>query len=320
MKLYQDVISQSWHFTAKHSQLWPLGLFAIFVVGNGGEIDRYLRYVNALVKDGSILNPDFWTQLAWFNFAQECINLLAAGDGRMWLFVILLIASLVTVLYMIVVAQGGLIYAAGRDVVTFREAFAQGQRHALQLFILHLATYLVITVCALLFVGLVTNINLQSPGESHNLVVILGVLVLIPIVLGMSFISRYAANYIVINNTHVGKSVQHAWKLLSNNLLVTIEMGIIVMVAALLLNIALLFTTALVVAPYLTTMFAVQPGDMLVQYYNAAFIAAVVYALSTIVFGSIFSTWQWTAWTLLFKRLQTEKHSSKLVRIFAKHS
>ncbi len=320
MKLYKDVIVQSWHFTAKHSQLWLLGLFAIFVVGNGGEIDRYLRYINALVNDGSILNPDFWTQYAWFSFAQDSTALLAAGDGRMWLFIILLVASLVAVAYMTVVAQGGLIYGADREGITFREAFREGQRHALQLLVLHLGTYLIITVCALLFVGLISSINLQSAGDSHILVVILGVVVLIPVVLGISFVARYAANYVVLQNVHIGKAVQSAWKLFTNNLLVTIEMGFIVMIAAFLLNIALLFTTALVVAPYLTTMFAVQPGDMLVQYYNAAFIAAVVYTLSIIVFGSIFSTWQWTAWTLLFKRLQTEKHSSKLVRIFSKHS
>lgn len=318
MKLYKDVISQSWHFTTKHSQLWPLGLFAIFVVGNGGEIDRYLRYINALVKDGSILNPDFWTQHAWFGFAQDCINLLTAGDSRMWLFTILFVLSALVVAYMIVVAQAGLVYAAGRDAVTFREAFREGQRHALQLLVLHMGTYLVITIFTLLFIALVTSINLQSSGESHNLLVVLGIVVLMPIVLGISFVARYASNYIVLHSMHVGNAVRSGWRLFTNNLLVTIEMAIIVMVFALLLNLALLFMTALVVAPYLATIFAADPDAMVVQYYNAAFIGAVVYALSTILFGSIFSTWQWSAWTLLFKRLQTEKHSSKLVRIFAK--
>lgn len=320
MKLYKDVISQSWHFTTKHSQLWPLGLFAIFVVGNGGEIDRYLRYINALVKDGSILNPDFWTQQAWFTFAQNCISLLAAGDGQMWLFMILFVLACMVVAYMIVVAQAGLVYAAGRDTVTFSEAFREGQRHALQLLVLHIGTYLSITIFTLLFVALVTSIDLQSAGESHNLLVVLGVIVLMPIILGISFVARYASNYIVLSGMHVGNAVQAAWKLFANNLLVTIEMAIIVMIFALVLNLALLFTTALVIAPYLATIFAADPETMLVQYYNAAFIGAVVYTLSTIVFGSIFSTWQWSAWTLLFKRLQTEKHSSKLVRIFAKNS
>lgn len=316
MKLYKDVISEGWHFTTRHSQLWFLGLFAAFIVGNGGEIDRYLRYTNSLVKDGSILNPDFWTQYSWFIFAQNMGDMLMAGNINIWLFTILFIASAIVVVYMMMVSQGGLIYAAGRDQVSFKQAFTNGARHALQLFFLNLATYLIITVLALLMVVVVVGFDLKSINETRNLLMIIGTLTLIPLVLIVSFVARYAANYIVLESMHLAKAVSAAWKLLMNNLLVTVEMAVVVLVFALVVNLALLLVTFLIIAPYLSTIFVAETSEVIVQLFNGAFIGAITYTIGLLLVGSIFSTWQWTAWTLLFKRLQIEKHHSKLARIF----
>ncbi len=319
MKLYKDVISEAWQFTVKHANLWILGLFATLIVGTGGEIDRYLRYVNSLVSDGSFLSLNFWAEQRWFIALNNVLVALQAGNAQAWTFFILLLASMAVVVYMAMVAEGGLIHMADRKQVTFVQAFKHGHTHAAQLFVLNMITYLSITLLTLLMVTVVANIGITDNGaEQYKLLLFVGSIFLIPLVLIVSFIARYAANYIVLQNEHLWEALQAGGKLFFNNILVTVEMAIIVFVIALAVNIAIVLVAALVTAPYLATVTMVPADSVSDQLFNGIFVGTVVYALELILFSAIFSTWQWSAWTILFKRVQSEKHHSKLVRIFSK--
>lgn len=323
MKLYREVVQQSWKFTTTQPALWIFGLFAIFLFGIGGEIDRYLRYVSNIMRPDSILNPQFWMQSAWVRFITNTAQALEAGNTQVISFVILFVLSCCAVLYMIMVAQGALIYAAGhrashRHGLSFSAAYTQGAQHAVTLFFLNLISGLIITVCSFLLVSSVMN---ATPGatwlESHSIVVVASSLVFIPLVLIVSFISRYAANYIVLEKKHLLPAIQSALNLLRRNWLITIEMALYVFVLTILGNIGIVLGITLLTMPYITSEFIMAGVFTSSAIFNMIFVSGIMYALVLILFSSIFSTWQWVAWVILFQRLHTEKHTGKLVRILS---
>ncbi|MDP3970961.1 MAG: hypothetical protein Q8P90_04665 [bacterium] len=322
MKLYKDVLSQGWILTSRHPQLWVFGLFVVFITGTAGEIDRYLRYVNNLLNIDSVFSIQFWQQQSWIQLLNNAINLISAGNVSVIIFCGLLLGSLLIVAYMIVVAEGGLIYAAGLQgkrrtkTVTFIEAFQAGVKHAFSLFVLNFVSLLVITSLILPMNGLIVQLgDAGSLYDAQISLVLIGSVLLVPLILVISFVVRYAANFIVLEDKDLGSALVQGLQLFLNNWLVTVEMAAVVFVLATVMGIFIILTTFVVIAPYLGLMLIVSPEGEVANVLNVLFVGGTFYVVATLIFAMIFSTWQWVSWTLLFKRIQKEKHTGKTIRL-----
>lgn len=321
MQLYTNVLASGWKFASQHSTLWLFGLFAVFVTGVAGEIDRYFRYLGDIVSTTSPLNPDFWTESAWYEIINNAVQQLAAGNLSMWLFVVSIVVSVAVVVYMVLVSQAALIYAAqNQSDVRFITLFTEGRKHVWQLLFLNLVTMLVL--CTITFMLSASVLALADPvqaSEARSLLVVIASLVLAPLVLIVSLISRYAAQYIVLRNQHLAQAIRSASKLFFANWLVSVEMALAVFVVAVVANLAIVLVSFVVVAPYAAaTLSTVDLTYNTAALYNTAFVGGIFYIGVTILFAGLFSAWQWTSWTLLFDRLHKEKHTGKLVRVLAR--
>ncbi|MBI2415560.1 MAG: hypothetical protein HYV33_02745 [Candidatus Kerfeldbacteria bacterium] len=319
MKLYRDILSQGWQYTLQTPHLWILGFFVALMVGSGGEIDRYLRYINALVSEGNILNPQFWTQQTWFNVIQRLALALAAGDVNVWLFVVLLVVSIIAVVTMMMMAQGGLIYAATHPKTTgYAGVMKAGFTHAVPLFFLHILEYLIIAVPVLVVSSLIVASNIGGSFDQARLfLVVVSSFILLPVVVTVSLVSRYAANYIVVQGQHLGRALHSAWRLFWKHWLVSIEMALVVFSVALMISIFVVLAVVISVAPY----FMAVATDFETPYahiFNGVFVGVVMYVLGMVLFTGIFTTWQSYSWTLLFQRLLESRPTGTLLRVFQK--
>lgn len=313
MKLYKDVLSSAWSHTIKYPSLWIFGLFAALVFGNGGVLDRYLRYMNSIVEPASPLNVRFWTEQQWSPIVTQFNNKMMHGDASIYLFIALLVMALLIVAAMMMVSVGALITAADNRTHTFPDIFRSGLKHAAQLAALHLSAYLILAICTLALTGAVIGSGLfNTVAAAQQCIILVSTLLFIPIVLILSFVVGYAANYIVLENEHLLPAVHKAWKLLWKHWLVTLEMSIVMFVLIQAVNILVLLVCFIVAAPFLASVTA--QAQVHAQLGNMLLTGGVVYIGIAILVGAILSTWQWSAWTLLFRRLQTEQHASTLVR------
>lgn len=311
MQLYKDILSRGWKVTTTYPQLWILGLFALLVSGVGGEVDRYLQYMNNFIQSGSSLDISAWSNSSWLQLVIGMLLGIAAGDVGIIVFSVAVAAALIVVTYMVMVAQGALIEAAHTTgKVLFTKVVGVGIKYAGKLLVLNILSYALLTSTVLGVTAILLKLNLET-----STVIVLGALVLVPLVMIISFVVRFAANYIVIQQLSVLTSLSKAWKLFAANWLVSVEMAIIVFVLAILINLFIAVAALLMIAPYLSTVVVTGSATEL-PIYNAMFIGGIFYALALVLFMAIFTTWQWTAWTLLFERLQNERPSGKLIRLF----
>lgn len=319
MKLYKDVLAHSWAITTQHSGLWIFGLFSALIVGNGGVIDKYFRYLQNILNPVNVLSPEFWQQGAWVTFLGNILAGLRTGDSSIWVYTILLVLAVSCVVYMMMVAQGALIHIASvprKQPVKFVEAYLVGHRHAGPLFFLNL----IVLLC---LVGTVFAISAWAANSSWSnswyevdlLTVLLAGIVLIPVVFVSIFTAQYAANFIVLQNAHLWSAIVKGVKLFLQNWLVTFELSVIVFVLAVVLNLSLVLGVFIMMAPYVVSDLFIIGADSADALTSAYLLGALLYILGLLLLTSVFAMWQWSAWTNLFTRLLKEKHTGKIIRL-----
>lgn len=314
MQFYKSILAKAWHHTMLYPSLWIFGLFVAVVFGNGGELDRYLRYMNNIVAPTSPFNITFWTEQKWSVIASQLITKVNAGDTTTLVFLSLATVAVCVVAAMMMISVGALITAAHKQAHTFAEIFQAGIQHAAQLFFLHVGAYLILAICTISLTASVLLLGVHSIQQTQFIIVFVSSVLFVPIVLILSFIVRYAANYIVLYNDHLAVAVKKAWQLFRRHWLITVEMSIVMFVSLLLMNLAVLVACFAIAAPFLYVVTA--QTNLQAQATSISLVGGVVYISVVILVGAILSVWQTTVWTILFQRLQTEQPDSTLLRLF----
>lgn len=287
MKLYRTILAQSWQTTIHQPHRWVFGLFAALLIGNGGEIDRYLRYLDAFADQQGMVNVVFWSQQPWFKALQQILPQIHPA----WLLSLSAIAALL-IMYMVTIAQGSLIISAAMPAdkkSSFATLFNSSQKHVVPLFILNTISYLII---ALTLLG------------CSMLSLIITALLLLPVILIVSFVNRYAASYIVLENKHLAEALLQGWKLLWRYFNKTLVMALVIFGLAVIINLGIVLAIGIVIAPFFSNLPAsISATDIINQLYTINTIGIIIYTIAVVIMGAIISTWQWTAWTLLFQQL-----------------
>lgn len=312
MSLYKDVLTTAWRYTIHRPFLWTFGLFAAFVFGVGGELDRYFRFMSAIVSEDNIFNPVFWLNQHWVSFFQNMVYLLSLGQPQTWLFAILVLLALLCVLVMLSIAAGALISSAQQPAKNFLAAFEAGRKHWVDLFFLFIGGYTIIAVVIFGFGALIFSFALARE-QAQQVLVMLSSLFFIPVVIISSFVLRYTANSIVLDNTHIFTALRRSLTVLRQHWLVTLEMAIVNFIIVLVTNVMVFIGLGLLFAPLYGTTLSLYASSVLTPLLSAAAVHGLAYVCVTIFVGAILSTWQWIAWALLFQRLRQEKPQSVLL-------
>lgn len=315
MKLYRDVLQHAWHHAIQRPGLWIFGFFATLVFGSSGELDRYLRFMNGIVSDGDVLNPKSWLDGRWLSVARSFYDAMAAGQVTAWLFSGALLLAGLVVMAMVSLSVGALIHSAAHKTDTFAEAFTAGAKHWVQLVVLFVAGYLVVVIATL---AMVTAVLAVSPANNFQatqlLLTIVAGVVFIPLVIVVSLLLRLTAMAVVLDQAHIGSAWLSAWRLFTRHWLPVLEMAIVSFVVVGVISLALLLGLTIIFLPFFVSLSFGTAAHALLRLQDTLFVGQWVYLGVSFFSAAILSTWQWSAWTLLFQALRTDTHSSTLVR------
>ena len=303
MHFYRDTLKRAWKLTSRNPFLWFFGLFAA-LSGNGDEYDTFfsnlgfvqrvqinLDAYKAALANGEI--GDFFR-----NFNQ------AFGEDALAISLVLLVSLVVVllVIWLVTVSQAALIRNASQSrdgqPTGWLDGFHAGTRVFWKVLVLNILAKAVIFV-PLIVLGLPLAffyVRQEAMGWSIILTLI-GFLFLVPVSIVVSFITKYATAYIVIQGAPVKKSVRSGWQLFLKNWLITVELALLLFI----IN----FVVAYVAFSLMDTLGL-----------TASTTGLSVFTIVIIILGSLLAVFQFSAWTFLFRELVENKGVSKLVRVF----
>ena len=318
MKFYQDIISASWHIVKKHKFLWFFGFFVVLLGENGGEYEFYIRNAQNLLERTSFLNPYYWVTTGWESIMFR-LQIFINSEGVFgWLFLFLFAIAFLILIYFIMVSQAALVYAANQyyknKKITLLECVSAVKEKAFSVLGLNLLLKGVIYLCfALLGLPLLALLMGNNAQNFSTLYIILGLIILFPLSIIASFLIKYAINYVVLREESFFKSIAKAWKLFIKNWLVTLEMALIIFLINIIISLLALGVLLLSFSPFLflsiLNIGIIGSWAPLTIFLS---VVSIVMVLAFILVGSIFSAFQWTAWTLLFDNLTKESKESRI--------
>lgn len=300
----KNILNRAWNTTWFHKTLWFFGLFAA-LMAIGEEYD-------VLIRNGDILDA-IPRQIENFRVAAE--NGVLEGitsnisnfvntniPGTLYILISWIIAIL-AVAWLVIVSQGALIHGVKRNVegksMHLLEGFDAGMGNFWPIFLTNVIAKVV--VYGLLFIVTIPMIVMYVKSHSVGaaLVVMLwSFIILFPVMVVVSFITKFANAYIVIRKYPVKQAIAAAWSLFTRNMLVTLEL------AALLVVIKTI-VVYMVVATLINALGFPQ-------------FSTFSYILFVVVLGFVYAwltTFQYASWTYLYYELEGGTASSKLRRL-----
>jgi hypothetical protein len=314
MRIYRDVLKQSWSILWHYAWLWPFGLLAA-LSGVGAEY-------NSLIAAADRINnqADFLGVLKSFTAAgglsqawQSFLNSFTATPLLfVWGLVLLLIIALLIV-WLVVVAQATLIHAVGaidkKQSTSFSQAAEAGVHSFWPIFWLNLLTkfviYIILSVAFLPF--LISFLAQQTASWNFDSLIVISFLVSVPLSIVVSFILKYAAIYIVLEKQSWWRALANAVNLFGRNWLVSLEMAGLMFVIS--------FALSMLVYFLIPAEFILQLSFLWQQFDSLTMIRVIRSALVLVITGSLYATFQYIAWVILFRFINTGQAVAKLNRL-----
>ncbi len=314
--LYREALSNSWKLVWSHKLLLVFGLFAAFL-GQMGifEIIANLASVGS-VKSGYIVG---YTESLSFasrvGTGLQSIN-LESGLLLFWMWLILF-ALIVGFGYVAVVSQGALIksvalFAKKNKVPDIAAAWHSGVKHFWRLLFIQIIRKLILFL-VMLALGIAAY-NASTGGDNASAFLYVGLFLLAAIVgIVLSFLSIYAAGYVVVEEYSLGEGIHAAWCLFVDHWLVSLEIaGILFLLNILLIGLGLagvlLFFSPAAILWIITAATGVH------GLFVAGFVVSVTLVLFFIMFlGSVFTCFSTSVWTYLFMKMHREGIASRIV-------
>lgn len=300
---YTSIIRAATEITWRYKFLWFFGIFASFT-GNGEEYDILVRNFNTVenmqtnlellgkLKDNGQL------AIGWNNI----MDYISGNLLSFFLLVFVILAIFFLIIWLITVAQASIIAAASqhekKKKVDLLDLFWSGHGYFWRIFVVNVYAKLILFgVLILLGTPLaIAFVNTGSLGYAI-LLSLLAFVLLVPVNIMFSFLTKYAAAFVVIKGYRANEAFMAAMKLFFQNWLVSLEMALLLF----LIN----FGVSFVVIGLLT--YAGLPFSP---------VGFIFFTFAVVFVGSVLATFQFSSWTLLFSRLVEGKSFSKLARWF----
>lgn len=314
--MYKNIFQRSWRITRQHMLLWVFGLFVLFLGGKGIDFELFFTNADTLKNPSSPFHPAFWDFSRWQAVFEQSV-------GPWWLLVVLLIILLALFVFVLMmISQIGLVDAFSRYSLhpelshpyTFQDAVSASKRHIGTVTVLNIISRGV--VYGLLALAALPFFFASTEGNAILYSFLLYVVVT-PLTIVISLLTKYALNYAVLHHTPVGISLLKGWELFRNNIGVSLEMAIGMSVAYFAVNLSALFLAVVVTLPILLIgilEILFFESLMMVTIYAQAL--TIVTLAAVIASAVLFSAWHFGNWTLLFLELTKENKRSKIHRLF----
>lgn len=322
--IYRPILKIAWQILWRARYLWIFGLLAV-LVSNSGEF-------NLVVNNFYRLSDRSQSLLQWQSFYQQGIL------GNMWhnfrdlfvhfnlqtvILILVLVFLFLFILWLSVVAEAGLVAGTYREYrgqpVHFREVFALGRQNFWTVLWLNvLGKILISGLLAILSWPLVWLYFKHSSAAWQFIFVLVSFIVLIPIAVIVSFLVKYAVMFAVLKKNSFKQAIVNGWHLFIKYWVVSIEMAIIMFLVGMAAVLAMVILAVALVLPL-----ALLLSIVYILQVNGIMLFAVIFSLAIMAIllfwiSALLSTYQMTAWVVLFERLNESTVYAKVARLAAK--
>jgi len=301
---FRQALSHSWALVKQKKSLWIFGLLSA-VIGQWGLSDFlgafYRTVSNGFYLYGGEPLSDYFSVLNWHKVTLVLLSLWLIG------IILLVIFSLI---FVAVGARGAIIsyaihyYKTGK-ILALHDAWNKGIKKFLPLLSIALLTRLLQLVDLGLF-SILARFILKGNGlfSSFLLVLVGAISILIALLIEASAI--YASGYILLENKNIKKSLQKGWSLLSDHLMVSLELGLVlVFLNVLFLGVAVYGSFVAFVPSLIVWIIAGITGlNGLIIF--GMYTGMVLYAAFILVAAGIFNAFVTCSWVYLFMKMHHE--------------
>ncbi len=313
---FRQALSHSWTLVKQKKSLWIFGLLSA-VIGQWGLSD-FLGAFYRTVKNGFYLYSgeplsEYFSILNWHKISLILLSLWLIG------IILLVIFSLV---FVAVGARGAIIsyaihyYKTGK-ILPLHEAWHKGVKKFGQLLSVTLLGRFFQLLDLAIF-SVLARMILTHDGLAWSFLLIISWALAITIALLFEASVIYASGYILLENKSVQKSLQKGWELLSDHLMVSLELGLVlVFLNILFLGVAIYGSFVAFVPSLIVWIIAGLTGlNALIVF--GMYSGMILYTAIILVVAGIFNAFVTCAWVYLFMKMHHEGVASRAV-IFLKN-
>lgn len=322
-KVYRPILKKAWEITRQNKFLWIFGFFAA-LVGNGGVYEIFVKGFDRVTSRGEIfLQKTNWLWDQSIFALPRLEQVYKQAPLFVYLFWIIVLAVLLVLGLLIcfsIASRGALIGCVkkilGRRKTGFKDGWQTGLKFFWPVFGLNVLaralTFGLLVMTALPVMFFITGGN---GGAGWNLFLyILAFVVFSLLALLISFMTIYASSFVVINNQTFTEAVRSGWRLFIRNWLVSVEMALILFLIILGAGVGVVLFSLFYFIPITLLLVAFAYLGLSSGFWLVIVLAALGWIFSLCVVGAMLSTFQFSAWTLLFLELNKKVVWSKLLR------
>jgi len=321
--IYRPILKVAWQIMWRAKYLWFFGFFAAFVASSG-EFNLMVNNFSDLNTEAGFGNSlkDIYSQGLMGNFGNHLLELLKSLNPAAWFLIAILLLLILFFIWLSTVSEAGLIAGAYREYrkqpSDFILTFKTGRQNFWPVFWLNIlgkiSIYLILGVISapLLYIYLKTSDILWQ-----TILFIISFIILLPVSAIVAFLVKYAIMYVVLRKEKLCSALKNGWQLFLKNWVVSLEMAILMFLISILFGLAMIILGIVLAIPLGLILYAIYSLNVAGSALTAVIIGLILLALIFFVMGAMLSTYQLTAWVLLFDRLNESQVFSKIARLVA---
>lgn len=319
---YKNLIKRSWALTRNNKWLWFFGLFSAVLVGAAGEYNLLWSSIEKVSDKAGVfygLNNSFFTEGYLTEIFNRFANVQDLIGWTFWPMLVAFVALLVYIIWLILVSEPAIIYAANKldtgKKVEFAESLSNGRKFIWPSLILNFIGRVLVWLVLLGAEVLLAYIFIQTGNFSWLAVyLIISFVILLPAAVIISFVVKYALAFVVLKGEKTWPAFIKGWKLFFNNLLVSLELALIVFIIYFIIGLITVLIIMLLSIPFFILMFFGAAFSSPFLFWLVLVIDAIAFFTIVILIGSVMANWQLSSWVLLFDHLVKEDIKPGIIR------
>ena len=312
--IYMQATRNAWEFTVKNKVLAVFGIFAAFL-GQFGMVDFLGKLGLITGNTGTYFSTVASIGIQMGEFAIRASSSLETK--MLSYFLLMIFLGLFSVfIFIATVSQGAIIYSIKQSIqkkpINITKAWHVGAANFYRLFFVNFFKKIALTLISII-IALSAYAAFIIPSLINNLF-FLGIFLAASFAgLVLAFVAVYTSIYVIVEKFSLGEAFSAAWKLFQNHLIVSFEVGILLLVFNLFVGVfaALGFVLLVLPAILLWFVFVLIIGSEI--FLTAGFFAGlIVFAMYLMIVGAMFTIFTTYIWTYIFMKMNKEGIKSRI--------
>jgi hypothetical protein len=314
--VYREVMTSAFQMAWREWKYWPLALFASFLF-TSGSYDVLLRSVDGMATLSNVIlnsTPAASSLFSWMTASGDTIDLLLNVQ-------VLLAVVIVTLLILIssCVAQGAIVYAIsayrmGRKP-TLAEAIRVGGSVFWPVAALNIMSLSSIWVLRMLM-SFLLSMAIRTQGADMWFLYFVTFLFFAAATFAIAVVQIFTLNAVILQGASLHEAISRGWKMLCEHWIVSVEIALILLATACVAGGSFVVLCFIGSLPYFAAVAAAVATNSMALLTATRIIGGLIFFGAIMTLAAFLTQLQYTAWTLLFRRLGEGGVIPKVKRMF----